>query len=190
MKRILSCILILAMILSFSVCAFATETDARVIPEEDKDLEPIPLPKDVSALDAEEGKIQLALLIDLPDPLKATARKNIKDVTAMGYKIHSGFGVWTESEEKTFCTIKLSMKDVPDGAVIFVNGNMIEPETRDNDGYDYFDVPLNTVPDKSVVLIAVREKKDVTPDGVTPDGSGDVPAPVPTHYPSPTYRGA
>lgn len=174
MKRVLSLILMLAMLMSLSVCAFAAENTDPVIPEEDRDLEIYPMPKDVSVLDNEDGKVQLASLIVLPDPLKAAARKQIEKVIGMGYKIHSGFGVWTEVEDKTYCTVKLSLKDVPEGAVIFLNGDAIQPETRDNDGYDYFDAPLNTVPDKSIVLIAVREKKEGTVVGYTeiPGGGG------------------
>ena len=179
MKRVLALLLTLVMVMSLSVCAFAA--DGRDIPEEDRDLEPIPMPKDVSIINDEEEKVLLDALVELPKLLKVSARKDIKEVTERGYKIHSGFGVWTEAEDKTFCAIKLSVKDVPDGAVIFLNAQPIQPETRDNDGYYYFDAPLNTVPDESIILIAVREKKDYIPVPVAEDsGSGP-------YYPSPTY---
>lgn len=183
MKRILALVLMLAMVMSLSVCAFAAESSDTAVPEEDRDLEVCSMPKDVSVIDDEEGKVQLDSLIDLPKTLKVSARQDIEKVTAMGYKIHSGFGVWTEAEDKTFCTVKLSMKDVPDGAVIFVNALPIQPETKENDGYYYFDAPLNTVPDKSVVLIAVREKWDFTPGAEAPSFESE------PHYDSPTFKG-
>lgn len=171
MKKFLAFILMLVMVMSFSVCAFAADaSDAS------------PMPKDVSIEGNEDGKIQLGSLSDLPDPLKDAASKQIEIVIGMGYKIHSGFGVWSEDAEKTFCTVKLSKKDVPDGAVIFVNGAPIQPETKDDDGYFYFEVSLDSKLDKSVVLIAVPEKKAGSGDGSGSSSSGGK-----LHYNSPSF---
>ena len=146
MKRILSFMLAVIMILSFSVCAFAAEGDEKEVAEEDKQLEACPMPKDVTIPGDEEGKIKLASLLDIPDEAKDEARAQVQKVIARGYAIRSGFGIWIDDKGISFCTIKISQKDVPDGASVFVNGEAVQLETKDDDGYFYFDVLIKPSP--------------------------------------------
>lgn len=174
MKRVLSLMLALVMMMSFSVVAFAADTVAS---EEDKLLETVPMPKDVSIVDDKDGKVQIAGLLDAPDSTKAAAKEQIEGLEKMGYKIHSGFIVWSDDKDVTMCSIELPELSVPNNAVVFLNAQRIQTETKDS--VKYFDVSLNGV---VVVLIAVREDKAPDFDGYTPvsGGGSDL------HYSSPT----
>lgn len=184
MKRILSFMLAVIMILSFTVCAFAAEGDEKEVAEEDKQLEACPMPKDVTIPGDEDGKIKLASLLDIPDEAKDEARAQVQKVIARGYAIRSGFGIWTDDKGISFCTIKISQKDMPDGGSVFVNGEAVQLETKDDDGYYYFDVPL-----KNVMIVLIALPKTVPAGGSDDTASSSGGGASITYYGSPTFKG-
>ena len=79
--------------------------------------------------------------------VKETAKQELAALKRSGYKIDCGCVAWPKSSATAACTLKLSEKDVPDGAQIFVNGAAVQAELKD--GYYYFDITL-----PAVVLVA------------------------------------
>ena len=174
MKKFLAAILAFALMLSLSVCAFAADEleDVNSV-NELEDVSSVDMPEDVS-VDSDE--VKLGTLRELPDPLKAEAEKQAGHMRDGGYMIFSGFGVWCETEAKTSCTVKLGLEDVPAAADIFVNGQAILPEIKEDDpAHCYFSVPQDAKLTKSVVLIAMHG----TPGGDTATQSEP-------YYPSPS----
>ena len=183
MKRILSILLALTMILSLSVCAFAAEGDAKAVSDKDKLLEAIPMSKDALVTDDKDGKIHIAELLDIPEEAKDAANELIASIIAKGYIIRSAFGIWTDDKEINFCTVKLPQIDVPEGATVFINSHAVEPDTTDDSSY-YYDAPLKDI---TIVVIAVpRTPSDVGSYEIAPaSGSGS----SHVHYGSPTFKG-
>ncbi len=172
MKRFLSFALVLSLLFCMSVCAFAADDAA----DEADPVEDVSIPEDVSV---DSDKVTLGALTELPETLKAEAEKLVSRMSASGYTIISGFGVWSEAPEKSFCTVKLPVSEVPKGADIYINGQALMPEAQE-DGYFYFDVPLDAKLTKSIVIIAMRP---IIPD-TSPVGT-ETAQPAP-YYPSPT----
>lgn len=110
----------------------------------DIDLDAIPMPMDVSS---DNDDVVLEKLANCPDALKETAKQELAALKRSGYKIDCGCVAWPKSDATAACTLKLSEKDVPDGAQIFVNGAAVQAERKD--GYYYFDITL-----PAVVLVA------------------------------------
>lgn len=158
MKKVLSTVLMLAIILSLSAVAFAADSphsssssDPVVEPEvyyggggSDVDLASVPMPSDVSC---DNDDVAIYSLANCPDALKETAKQEIAALKRSGYKIDCGFVLTAKSNGTAACTVKLSAKDVPDGAQIFVNGAAVQAELKD--GYFVFDVTL-----PAIVLVA------------------------------------
>lgn len=160
MKKVLSTVLMLAIILSLSAVAFAADSphsssssDPVVEPEvyyggggssTDVDLASVPMASDVSCDNDDVATYSLA---NCPDALKETAKQEIAALKRSGYKIDCGFVLTAKSNGTAACTAKLSAKDVPDGAQIFVNGAAVQAELKD--GYFVFDVTL-----PAIVLVA------------------------------------
>ncbi len=158
MKKLLSIVLMLAMIMSLSAVAYAGSYSSAhpvpaeepevyepvPVPEEDINLEDIAMPEDVSV---DDDDVIVDKLANSPDYIKETAKKEIATLKRSGYKIDSGFGAWSKSGKTAACTIKLSEKDVPEGSEIFVNGTAVQAELKD--GYYYFNVKL-----PAVILVA------------------------------------
>ena len=110
----------------------------------DIDLSAIPMPMDVSS---DDDDVKLDTLANCPDALKETAKQELAALKRSGYKIDCGCVAWPKSSATAACTLKLSEKDVPDGAQIFVNGAAVQAELKD--GYYYFEITL-----PAVVLVA------------------------------------
>ena len=110
----------------------------------DIDLDAIPMPMDVSS---DNDDVVLERLANCPDALKETAKQELAALKRSGYKIDCGCVAWPKSSATAACTLKLSEKDVPDGAQIFVNGAAVQAEQKD--GYYYFEITL-----PAVVLVA------------------------------------
>ena len=110
----------------------------------DIDLNAIPMPMDVSS---DNDDVVLENLANCPDALKETAKQELAALKRSGYKIDCGCVAWPKSSATAACTLKLSEKDVPDGAQIFVNGAAVQAEQKD--GYYYFEITL-----PAVVLVA------------------------------------
>lgn len=110
----------------------------------DIDLDAVPMPKDVSN---DDDDVNLDKFANCPDALKETAKQELSALRRSGYKIDCGCGAWSKSGKTAACMLKLSEKDVPDGAQIFVNGAAVQAELKD--GYYYFDITL-----PAVVLVA------------------------------------
>ena len=159
MKKVLSTVLMLAIILSLAAVAFAADSphyspssDPVVEPEvylgggggSDVDLASVPMPSDVSC---DNDDVAIYSLANCPDALKETAKQEIAALKRSGYKIDCGFVLTAKSNGTAACTVKLSAKDVPDGAQIFVNGAAVQAELKD--GYFVFDVTL-----PAIVLVA------------------------------------
>ena len=158
MKKVLSTVLMLAIILSLSAVAFAADSpsssssDPIVEPEvyygggssTDVDLASVSMASDVSC---DNDDVATSSLANCPDALKETAKQEIAALKRSGYKIDCGFVLTAKSNGTAACTAKLSAKDVPDGAQIFVNGAAVPAELKD--GYFVFDVTL-----PAIVLVA------------------------------------
>ena len=157
MKKALSAVLMLAIILSLSAVAFADLSphyglvDPIVEPEvynggssADVDLAAVPMPQDVSS---DNDDVFIEKLSNCTDKMKETAKQDLAALKRSGYKTDCGFGAWSKSDKTPACTIKLSEKDVPDGAQIFVNGAAVQAELKD--GYFFFEVVL-----PSIVVVA------------------------------------
>ena len=157
MKKVLSAVLMLAIVLSLSAVAFAgnsphsSSSDPIVEPEvygggssADVDLSSVAMPKDVST---DDDDVVVDKLANCPDAMKETAKQELAALKRSGYKVDCGFGAWSKSGKTAACTIKLSEKDVPDGSQIFVNGAAVQAELKD--GYYVFDVTL-----PAIVLVA------------------------------------
>ena len=157
MKKFLTFVLMLAIVMSLSAVAFAdlsphsSSNDPVVEPEvynggssDDIDLDAIAMPKDVSY---DDDDVVIAKLAECPDTMKETAKQETAALKRSGYKIDCGFSAWSKSGKTAACTIKLSEKDVPDGSQIFVNGAAIQAELKD--GYYFFEVTL-----PAIVLVA------------------------------------
>ena len=159
MKKFLTFVLMLAIVMSLSAVAFAdlsphtSSNDPVVEPEvyngggsssADVDLSAISMPKDVSS---DDDDVVVAKLAECPDAMKETAKQETAALKRSGYKIDCGFSAWSKSGKTAACTIKLSEKDVPDGSQIFVNGAAIQAELKD--GYYFFEVTL-----PAIVLVA------------------------------------
>ena len=106
----------------------------------DIDLNAIPMPMDVSS---DDDDVKLDTLANCPDNLKETAKQELAALKRSGYKIDCGCVAWSKSGKTAACTLKLSEKDVPDGAQIFVNGAAVQAELKD--GYYYFEITLPAV---------------------------------------------
>ena len=164
MKRILSILLALTMILSLSVCAFAAgspdsrhvhEPDVYDVPavvpapigaraDRDELLRKIPMTEGVSVEDgvAENDKVVLSRLIDAPDDVKALARNIISQMENDGYTINSGFAAWSEQGTISKGIIKITVSSVPEGYGIYVNGVLVEdPEMHDGLYFIEVDLP-------------------------------------------------
>lgn len=160
MKKVLSVVLMLAMILSLSAAAFAGVSypsysdggddqpevfDPAPVPvNNDVDLNAVAMPKDVSC---DDDDVIVDKLANCPDAMKETAKKELAALKRSGYKIDCGFGAWSKSGKTVACMIKLSEKDVPDGSQIFVNGAAVQAELKD--GYYFFEVSL-----PAIILVA------------------------------------
>ena len=158
MKKVLSTVLMLAIILSLSAVAFAagsphhSSSDPIVEPEvyygggssTDVDLASVSMASDVSC---DNDDVATSSLANCPDALKETAKQEIAALKRSGYKVDCGFGAWSKSGKTAACTIKLSEKDVPDGSQIFVNGAAVQAELKD--GYYFFEVTL-----PAIILVA------------------------------------
>ncbi len=158
MKKALSAVLMLAIILSLSAAAFAegsphtTALDPVIEPEvyygggssTDVDLASVPMASDVSC---DNDDVAIYSLANCPDALKETAKQELAALKRSGYKVDCGFVLVAKSNGTAACTVKLSAKDVPDGAQIFVNGAAVQAELKD--GYYVFDVTL-----PAIVLVA------------------------------------
>ena len=167
MKKVLSTVLMLAIILSLSAVAFAgpipphwfsphhSSSDSSVEPEvyepyygggssSDVDLASVPMASDVSC---DNDDVAIYSLANCPDALKETAKQELAALKRSGYKVDCGFVVVSKSNGTAACTVKLSAKDVPDGAEIFVNGAAVQAELKD--GYYVFDVTL-----PAIILVA------------------------------------
>ena len=155
MRKFLTFVLMLAIVMSLSAVAFAdlsphtSSNDPVVEPEvyngggsssADVDLSAIPMPKDVSS---DDDDVVVAKLAECPDAMKETAKQETAALKRSGYKIDCGFSAWSKSGKTAACTIKLSEKDVPDGSQIFVNGAAIQAELKD--GYYFFEVTLPAI---------------------------------------------
>ena len=158
MKKVLSAVLMLAIVLSLSAVAFAdnsphsSSSDPIVEPEvyngggssADVDLSSVAMPKDVST---DDDDVVVDKLANCPDAMKETAKQELAALKRSGYKVDCGFGAWSKSGKTAACTIKLSEKDVPDGSQIFVNGAAVQAELKD--GYYFFEVTL-----PAIILVA------------------------------------
>ena len=157
MKKFLSAVLMLAIVLSLSAVAFAgnsphsSSSDPIVEPEvynggssADVDLSSVAMPKDVST---DDDDVVVDKLANCPDAMKETAKQELAALKRSGYKVDCGFGAWSKSGKTAACTIKLSEKDVPDGSQIFVNGAAVQAELKD--GYYFFEVTL-----PAIILVA------------------------------------
>ena len=158
MKKVLSAVLMLAIVLSLSAVAFAggsphsSSSDPIVEPEvyygggssTDVDLASVPMASDVSC---DNDDVAIYSLANCPDALKETAKQEIAALKRSGYKIDCGFVLTAKSNGTAACTVKLSAKDVPDGAQIFVNGAAVQAELKD--GYYFFEVTL-----PAIILVA------------------------------------
>ena len=158
MKKVLSTVLMLAIILSLSAVAFAADSphsssssDPVVEPEvylggggSDVDLASVPMPSDVSC---DNDDVNIFSLANCPDALKETAKQELAALKRSGYKVDCGFDAWSNSGKTAACTIKLSEKDVPDGSQIFVSGAAVQAELKD--GYYFFEVTL-----PAIILVA------------------------------------
>lgn len=159
MKKVLSTVLMLAIILSLSAVAFAADSphsssssDPIVEPEvyygggssTDVDLASVPMASDVSC---DNDDVAIYSLANCPDALKETAKQELAALKRSGYNVDCGFVMVAKSNGTAACTVKLSAKDVPDGAQIFVNGAAVQAELKD--GYYVFDVTL-----PAIILVA------------------------------------
>ena len=160
MKKVLSTVLMLAIILSLLAVAFAADSphsssssDPIVEPEvyyggggssTDVDLASVPMASDVSC---DNDDVAIYSLANCPDALKETAKQEIAALKRSGYNVDCGFVMVAKSNGTAACTVKLSAKDVPDGAQIFVNGAAVQAELKD--GYYVFDVTL-----PAIILVA------------------------------------
>ena len=104
------------------------------------DLENVAMPKDVSG---DDDDVIIEKLAGCPDNIKGTAKQELASLKRNGYTIDSGFGGWSKSGKTASCTIKLSEEDVPEGSLIFVNGEAVTAKLKD--GYYYFPVTLPAV---------------------------------------------
>ena len=98
------------------------------------------MPEDVSC---DDDDVVLRKLAECPDAIKKTAKQELAALMKSGYKIDCGCGAWSKSGRTVACTLKLSEKDVTDGAMVFVNGAMVQLELKD--GYYYFDITMPAV---------------------------------------------
>lgn len=158
MKKSISLLLILAMMLSFSAVAFAASSPSTQPSAESDVFQPIPAPKDDINLDGialpkdvsvdkdtsgvDDSDIVIEKLAKCSAAMKDEARQELAALKRSSLKCDCGFGVWSKSGKTSSCTIKLSEKDV-NGGEIYVNGNVIEPELKD--GYYIFTVTLPAV---------------------------------------------
>ena len=120
--------------------------DATSMIQKDIDLTSVAMPEDVSC--DEDDDVLLDELSNCPYTLQQQAKKEL--VAALkkhGCKVDCGFAAWSKSGKTAACVLKLSEKDVPDGALVFVNGKTEQPELKD--GYYCFEVTL-----PAVVLVA------------------------------------
>ena len=148
MKKVLSAVLMLAIVLSLSAVAFAggsphsSSSDPIVEPEvyngggssADVDLSSVAMPKDVST---DDDDVVVDKLANCPDAMKETAKQELAALKRSGYKVDCGFGAWSKSGKTAACTIKL----------IFVNGAAVQAELKD--GYYFFEVTL-----PAIILVA------------------------------------
>ena len=115
-------------------------TEFKPVIQNEINLSSIPMPEDVSS---DDDDVVLEKLANCPDALKETAKQELAALKRSGYKIDCGCVAWSKSGKTAACTLKLSEKDVPDGAQIFVNGAAVQAERKD--GYYYFEITLPAV---------------------------------------------
>lgn len=175
MKKVLSIVLLLALVLSMSATAFAggsvgaaggsgsqtTYDSPTPSKKSEPDVyktgsDPVPVTdpdadlKDVNMpkdVSVDDDDVIVDRLANSPANIKEEAKKELAELKRNGYKIDCGFGAWSKSGKTLSCTIKLSKNDVPSGSDIFVNGVKVEPAV--DGGYYVFPVNL-----PAVILVA------------------------------------
>ena len=159
MKRVLSILLALTMILSLSVSAFAAGSPSSggvdepevydvpgyvpVVVRTDRDVEirKVPMPKGVTV---DDSHVIVDRLADAPEEIKAIARQVIDKMNADGYTIDSSFASWCDDGKVTRCISKIPVSSVPEGYDIYVNGVLVE-DSEMHDGFYFVEVDLPAI---------------------------------------------